>query len=74
MDAILPLTTLAALIGAYMVSNGNWVGFSIWIVTDIIFMLNNYMIGQWEQCLLFGLYLFIAANGVYNGKVKSKFT
>lgn len=72
MDAILSIATVAALIGALLVSNGNWIGFAIWIVTDIIFMLNNYMIGQWQQAALFGLYLFIAANGVYNMKINNK--
>lgn len=72
MDAILPIATLAALIAAFMVSKGNWMGFSIWIVTDLIFMINNYMIGQWEQCILFALYLGIAANGVYHWKIKKE--
>jgi hypothetical protein len=64
------VATFLALIGAYMVSNGIWIGFAIWIVTDIIFMINNYMIGQWQQMILFGLYLFIASNGVYNMRLK----
>lgn len=72
MEILLPLTTFAALIGAYLVSNGNWIGFAVWILTDIIFMINNYFIGQWEQAILFGLYLFIAANGVYNMKIRIK--
>ena len=71
MDAILPLTTIAALVGAYLVSSGNWIGFAVWIVTDIIFMINNYIIGQWEQAILFGLYLIIASNGVYNMRFKN---
>ena len=72
MEILLPIATFLALLGAYYVSNGNWVGFAIWIATDIVFMLNNYFIGQWEQAVLFALYLFIAANGVYNMKFKSK--
>ena len=72
METILFIATVLALIGAYLVSNGAWIGFAIWIVTDIIFMINNYMIGQWQQMVLFGLYLFIASNGVYNMKVKVK--
>lgn len=70
MDAILPIAALAALFAAYLVSKGNWIGFAIWIVTDLIFMVNNYMICQWEQCILFALYLGIAANGVYYWKFK----
>jgi len=72
METLLFISTIAALTGAFLVSNGNWVGFAIWIATDIVFMINNYIIGQWQQCLLFGLYLFIAANGVYNMKIKKK--
>lgn len=72
MEILLPLATISALIGALLVSNGNWIGFAIWIATDIIFMINNYMIGQWEQSILFGLYLFIAGNGIYNMKIKNK--
>lgn len=70
METLLFVATFLALIGAYMVSNGIWIGFAIWIVTDIIFMINNYMIGQWQQMILFGLYLFIASNGVYNMRLK----
>lgn len=73
MDTLLSLATIGALIGAYLVSNGNWRGFAIWIATDLVFMFNNYFIGQWQQSLLFGLYLFIASNGVYNMKIKKKF-
>ncbi len=73
METLLLIATISALIGAYLVSNGNWVGFAIWIVTDIIFMANNYIIGQWQQTILFGLYLFIASNGVYNMKIKNEF-
>jgi hypothetical protein len=69
-EILLPITTFFALFGAWLVSNGKWWGFAIWIVTDIIFMINNVMISQWEQAILFGLYLFIAANGVYNMKFK----
>lgn len=72
MQITLIISTIAALIGALLVSNGRWVGFAIWIVTDIIFMINNYLIGEWQQCILFGLYLFIASNGVYNAKFKKK--
>jgi len=71
MDVLLPITTLAALLGAYLVSNGNWKGFAIWVITDIIFMINNFLISQWEQGILFGIYLFIAANGVYKFRVKN---
>jgi hypothetical protein len=70
LETLLFVATFLALIGAYMVSNGIWIGFAIWIVTDIIFMINNYMIGQWQQMILFGLYLFIASNGVYNMRLK----
>jgi len=70
MEILLPIATIFALLGAFLVSNGNWKGFAIWIITDIIFMFNNYMIGQWEQAILFGLYLFIATNGVYNMRYK----
>lgn len=70
MDVLLSIATIAALVGALLVSYGNWLGFAIWIITDIIFMTNNYLIGQWQQAALFGLYLFIAANGVYNMKIK----
>ncbi len=70
MEEVLCVATILALVGAYLVSNGNWIGFAIWIFTDIVFMINNYIVGQWQQTILFGLYLFIASNGVYNMKIK----
>jgi len=70
MQIALIISTIAALIGALLVSNGKWTGFLIWIFTDIVFMINNYLINEWQQCVLFGLYLFIACNGVYNMKIK----
>lgn len=72
MQIALIISTVAALIGALLVSNGRWVGFAIWLATDIVFMINNYLIGEWQQCILFALYLFIAANGVYNMKFKKR--
>ncbi len=68
MEAILVLTTVAALYGAYLNSIGNWRGFAFWIVTNAIFMLNNWYIGQWQQALLFLCYMGIAANGLKNLK------
>lgn len=71
METVLLIATIAALVGALFVSNGCWVGFAIWIATDLVFMFNNWFIGQWQQALLFGLYLFIASNGVYNMRFKN---
>lgn len=64
MEAILFIATIAALYGAYLVSNGNFYGFAIWIFTNMIFFANNLVIGQWEQAFLFGVYMILAVNGV----------
>lgn len=64
MDYILIINTLAALYGAYLNSIGNYQGFSIWIATNLIFIANNYWIGQYEQAFLFTCYLFLAFNGL----------
>ena len=64
METILLITTFAALLGAYLVSIGKWQGFAIWLFTNLIFMANNWYIGQWQQALLFGCYFILAANGL----------
>lgn len=68
MEAILLISTLCALYGAYLNSIGRWEGFAIWMGTNAIFFLNNWYIGQWQQAILFLFYLAIAANGLANSK------
>jgi len=64
METILLIATISALFGAYLNSVGKWQGFAIWMVTNCIFMMNNIMIGQWQQAVLFGCYLLLAGNGL----------
>ena len=72
MEYILPITTLAALIGAYLNSIGDHKGFGIWIATNLIFIINNLLIKQYEQAFLFTCYLLLAANGLrYSLKKKN---
>lgn len=68
METILLVNTIAALIGAYFVSKGKSLGFLIWIGTNIIFCMNNYQIGQWQQAFLFSAYLILAIDGYKNFK------
>jgi len=64
MGSLLFVSTLLALYGAYLNSEGRWHGFAIWIVTNTVFMIHNYNIGQWQQSLLFLCYLVLSANGL----------
>jgi len=64
METVLFIATIAALFGAWLVSEGNKNGFAIWIITNFVFAINNYMIGQWQQGLLFSVYLILAINGL----------
>lgn len=66
MEKILFITMILALLGAYLNSIGKKEGFLVWILTNSIFMMHNYLIGQWQQALLFACYLFLAAFGLYN--------
>lgn len=66
METILIASTILALIGAYLNSIGRKEGFIIWVLTNTVFMTNNYIIGQWQQALLFGCYLLLSAFGLYN--------
>lgn len=68
METMLLLATLFALYGAYLNSVGIWHGFAIWVVTNFIFCMHNFLIGQWQQSLLFGCYLLISANGLLNAR------
>jgi hypothetical protein len=70
METILLIATLSALFGAYLNSIGRCEGFAIWMVTNLIFMANNWYIGQWQQALLFGCYLVLSANGLRHSLVK----
>jgi hypothetical protein len=70
MDAILLITTLFALYGAYLNSVGKWHSFAIWTATNAVFMLNNLSIGQWQQAVLFAVYLIFSFNGLMNAKFK----
>lgn len=70
MEYLLLITTLAALLGAYLNSVGKWQGFAIWIATNLIFLINNWQIGQWQQALLFACYLLLSANGLRHSLMK----
>ncbi len=69
MGSILFTATLLAIFGAYLNSIGNRNGFLIWIGTNIVFMINNILIDQTWQALLFAVYLILAVNGWRNSKV-----
>jgi hypothetical protein len=66
METYLLITALLALFGSYLVSNGNWQGFAIWLVTNSVFALHNYLICEWVQMGLFMAYFIIAINGIRN--------
>ena len=70
MEAILLITTFFALYGAYLNSEGKWEGFAIWMITNFLFMLNNWVIGQWQQSFLFFCYFILSLRGLYNLKLK----
>jgi hypothetical protein len=72
METILLISTALALIGAYLNSIGKWQGFAVWIATNIVFMLNNWWIGQWQQAILFSCYLFLAINGLRHSLGQSR--
>lgn len=72
MDAILSLSTLLALVGAYLVSQGMWQGFAIWTVTNTVFAIHNFLIEEWQMFFLFVAYFFLAVNGLYNFTKRAK--
>lgn len=72
MEKILLVATVCALIGAYYVSKADRKGFAIWVFTNIIFATNNFMIGQWQQGILFTCYFALAINGFLNLTKKEK--
>lgn len=63
METVLLITTFAALFGAYLNAKGSRYGFLIWIITNFIFAVHNYSIGQWQQGLLFSTYEVLAIWG-----------
>lgn len=73
MEKLLLANTILALLGAYYVSSGKSLGFFIWIFTNIFFMIHNYMIGQWQQGLLFTAYFGLAIYGFLNLLKKENF-
>lgn len=64
MESVLFLATILAMIGAYLNSIGKWQGFLVWILTNTIFCIHNFLIDEWQQSLLFLFYFFIALNGL----------
>jgi hypothetical protein len=63
---LLSLVTVLALLGAYLVSSGKWIGFAIWLFTNTVFAMHNYTIGEWQQGFLFTAYFVLALNGLRN--------
>lgn len=59
------MTTLLALLGAFLVSEGKWQGFLIWCFTNVIFAANSFYIDQYQMGILFSAYFFLAVNGIY---------
>lgn len=64
METVLLITTVLALIGAYLNSRGHVVSFLIWMITNTIFTVHNWHVGEWQQAILFGSYLLISINGL----------
>ena len=60
------VATLAAICGAFTVSNGNGKGFYIWLFSNSFFTLYNLYIENFAGALLFFIYFFITLNGVVN--------
>lgn len=63
MEILLPATTIAALFGAYLNSSGKKEGFIVWMATNAVFMVHNFLIGEYSQAVLFTCYLGITVYG-----------
>ena len=63
METILLVTTILALVGAYLNSRGVRFSFAIWMVTNTFFAAHNWQVGEWQQAVLFSAYLLISING-----------
>lgn len=64
MESVLLLATILAMLGAYLNSIGKWQGFLVWILTNTIFCIHNFLIDEWQQGFLFLFYFFISLNGL----------
>ncbi len=71
METVLLITTVFALIGAYLNSHGYKLSFLIWMATNTVFALHNYHVGEWQQAILFAAYLLISINGLIYFKKES---
>jgi hypothetical protein len=70
MENILYLTTAFALLGAVLNSYGYKLSFMIWMLTNLIFAIHNWDIGEVQQAILFSAYLLISINGLIYFKAK----
>jgi len=66
METLLFISTITALMGAYLNSNGNYLGFYLWLVSNSIFSYHNFCIAEYSQCALFSVYFLISINGIRN--------
>ena len=66
MEKLLYLVTFLSILGAYLNSKNNVLGFYIWIFTNSIFAANNLFIGEYAQTLLFSVFILTSINGVFN--------
>lgn len=64
METILLITTVLALLGAFLNSHGRRLSFVIWMLTNTVFALHNWHVGEWQQAILFSAYLLISINGL----------
>jgi nicotinamide riboside transporter PnuC len=64
METVLLITTVLALLGAYLNSHGYKLSFLIWIATNAVFAIHNWYAGEWQQAILFAAYWVISINGL----------
>lgn len=63
---VVNLMVALGILGAILVASGNpWEGHLIWLITNIGLVIHNYLIKQRSQALMFGIYFFSAAWGLY---------
>jgi hypothetical protein len=62
------ISTVAAICGAFMVSNNDSRGFYIWLFSNSFFTVYNFYIANYAGAFLFMIYFFITLNGVHNSR------
>lgn len=71
LDPIALTASVTSIIGAVLVARKSVLGFYLWLVSNVIWLIVDVMIGLWEQVPIWLAFTATSAYGIINWKPKA---